>query len=186
MPSSHGPDADFDEILFVREHTTPRRCSETAASWFSYKRPASDKWGSRALLQPVYSRAHSHNGDHTDSLNGPLRVALTTLVQLLDTLPSRRIPLSFEGEILPSTQMPILSVGRPTTEAQRRERSQVLAALLIQKHSERLGLCRPYRESDFGITRSDSTFGASAIQQEKSLHLCARFDGAHHCYCQSP
>lgn len=47
----------------------------------------------RALLQPIYARAHSHGVSASDNLNGPLRITLTTLLRLLETMPSRRIPL---------------------------------------------------------------------------------------------
>ena len=48
----------------------------------------------RALLLPLYSRAHSRDTDNQQSLNGPIVASLTTLLHLLPGLPSKTLPLT--------------------------------------------------------------------------------------------
>ena len=101
MPSSHGPDADFDEILFVREHTTPRRCSETMRQvgflTNNQLRTSGEGFTSTFILSSPLPKWWSHwfsqwpIASYIDNF-GPI---------ILDTLPSRRIPLSFEGDYCP-------------------------------------------------------------------------------------
>ena len=52
----------------------------------------------RSLLLPIYSRAHSSEHSTVTTLNGPLRTALTTLSNLLESMPPRQLPLTTQHE----------------------------------------------------------------------------------------